>query len=286
MAISNFYKRAAYSDTDFNSTLLAGSKVTATTDSQNRAVFAGGDLYAYINAIKVGNLESVSYSVSVEIVGQYAMGSRDPLAFTRGKRVIIGSLMFTQFDQHAVLDEVFKLRSYGNVDASQFWDGGSAAKQATTSIKLNPVTSAAQGVGTANANAQVAGYFANSITVAPNLGGGNTTQNLNLQGLNQTDFNLQVSQEIALSAAIAGSQKIQYVDQLPPFDLTLIGVDETGNAAKMSIFGIKMSNESGAWSQNDLGNSVAFSYVARAIDPWTPVNSLNSSNTINAAAPS
>jgi hypothetical protein len=84
-------------------------------DGNNMVVFSGGDMQAYINNIKVGNLESVTWSISVEVVGNYVMGRRDAVIYTTGKRVVVGSLVLSQYDRHALLEQVFSVsKKVGN----------------------------------------------------------------------------------------------------------------------------------------------------------------------------
>jgi hypothetical protein len=78
--------------------------------SSTPTTFSGADLQAWINDRRVTNLESITYSNSIEIVGNYGMGNRNPHSFTKGKRVIVGQMTMTVWAQHALLDEVFQAR--------------------------------------------------------------------------------------------------------------------------------------------------------------------------------
>jgi hypothetical protein len=71
--------------------------------------FSGVDIRATFGDSIVGTLQGISWSVTREKAPIYTMGSADPRAFARGKRGIAGSLVFIQFDQHALLYEVKKL---------------------------------------------------------------------------------------------------------------------------------------------------------------------------------
>lgn len=66
--------------------------------------FAGVDITAVFNDIVIGTLQGISYSITREKAPIYTMGSADPRAFSRGKRGIAGSLIFTMFDSHALTD--------------------------------------------------------------------------------------------------------------------------------------------------------------------------------------
>jgi len=69
--------------------------------------FSGVDIKATFGGKVIGELQGVSYSVTREKAPIYTMGSADPRSFSRGKRGIAGTLIFTVFDRSALL-EVFK----------------------------------------------------------------------------------------------------------------------------------------------------------------------------------
>jgi hypothetical protein len=65
--------------------------------------FSGVDIKATFGGKVIGELQGVSYSVTREKAPIYTMGSADPRSFSRGKRGIAGSLVFTVFDRSALL---------------------------------------------------------------------------------------------------------------------------------------------------------------------------------------
>lgn len=66
--------------------------------------FGGCDIVALIEDVVIGNLQGISYSVTREKGPIYVMGRADPVSFSRGKRGIAGSLVFTNFDRGALKD--------------------------------------------------------------------------------------------------------------------------------------------------------------------------------------
>jgi len=72
--------------------------------------FSGVDIKATFGGQVVGELQGVSYSVTREKAPIYTMGSADPRSFSRGKRGIAGTLIFTVFDRSALLT-VFQERN-------------------------------------------------------------------------------------------------------------------------------------------------------------------------------
>lgn len=76
-------------------------------DFQTRAFnsFSGADIKAVFANNEVGNLMAVSYAIQREKAPIYVLGEANPKAFSRGKRGIAGSLIFIQFDTHAILEQ-------------------------------------------------------------------------------------------------------------------------------------------------------------------------------------
>jgi len=64
--------------------------------------YSGADIVATFNGIVVGELASITYSVTREKAPIYTMGDPNPRSFSRGKRGIAGSLVFTVFDRDAL----------------------------------------------------------------------------------------------------------------------------------------------------------------------------------------
>jgi len=61
--------------------------------------FSGADIVATFGGITIGTLMGITWSVTREKAPLYTMGSPNPRSFTRGKRGIAGSLIFTTFDR-------------------------------------------------------------------------------------------------------------------------------------------------------------------------------------------
>jgi hypothetical protein len=76
--------------------------------------FSGADIVATFNKHVVGELESITYNVTREKAPVYVMGSSDPKSFSRGKRGIGGSMVFTVFNR----DNFWELKQD---TISEFW---------------------------------------------------------------------------------------------------------------------------------------------------------------------
>lgn len=69
------------------------------------STFSGCDIVATFNGKVVGELQAITYSISREKAPVYTMGSANPRSFSRGKRGIAGTLVFTVFDRDALVEE-------------------------------------------------------------------------------------------------------------------------------------------------------------------------------------
>lgn len=82
---------------------------------------SGCDILATIDGILIGNLNGISFSTTREKAPIYTMGSVDAVSFGRGKRGHAGSLIFTNFDRHALYDIMNAAKSSENVTRYQYW---------------------------------------------------------------------------------------------------------------------------------------------------------------------
>ena len=80
---------------------FSGSVVSEVSRSYNS--LSGTDIRAVIGNLTFAEIQAISYSITREKAPLYTMGSPDPRAFSRNKRGIAGSLVWINFDRHALL---------------------------------------------------------------------------------------------------------------------------------------------------------------------------------------
>jgi len=183
--------------------------------------FSGVDIRAVFKNQVIGTLQAISWSVTREKAPIYTMGAADPRSFSRGKRGIAGSMVFIQFDKHAVL---------GQMNTSKFW---------SDIDDLRPLE-----------NGQI---VSNSNGVGPGT---------DVFGAETPFENPTGDQELATP---------WYVDQIPPFDVTLHAANEYGAAAQMRVLGIEFLNEGSGVSIDDIVIEHQVTYVCRSLTPWVRV---------------
>jgi hypothetical protein len=69
------------------------------TLSRSYTSFSGADIVCIFNGDIVMEAQGISYSITREKAPIYTLGSAEPRAFSRGKRGIAGSMIFTIFDK-------------------------------------------------------------------------------------------------------------------------------------------------------------------------------------------
>lgn len=72
--------------------------------SRTYTSFSGSDIVATFDNIVIGELQAITYSVTREKAPIYTMGNPNPRSFSRGKRGIAGSLVFSVFDRDALAE--------------------------------------------------------------------------------------------------------------------------------------------------------------------------------------
>jgi len=70
-----------------------------------------------------------------------------------------------------------------------------------------------------------------------------------------------------------GSQSLHpnYSDQIPPFNITLVGMNEFGNAMVMRIFAVHLVSEGQGISVDDNVAESQFTFVAHSVQWWRPM---------------
>lgn len=176
--------------------------------------FSGADIVATFGGVEIGALSGITFSVTREKAPIYTMGSPNPRSFSRGKRGIAGSLIFTVFDRPALYTMLEK--NYTNNKPMDFY---------TRAHNTLPGDTNALGRG------------------IPGLEGGN-------------NWTRDVQKKVPY-----------YADQIPPFDITITFVNEYGNAAVRSIYGVELLNEGSGASMDDIVIEETMTYVARELGP-------------------
>lgn len=78
--------------------------------------------------------------------------------------------------------------------------------------------------------------------------------------------------DIAGTAFKAAKYEPLFLDELPPIDITVVGVNELGKAATMRIFGVEFTDYSSSTTVENVINVEALKFVAVHFTPWVVEN--------------
>ena len=200
--------------------------------------FSGSDIRAVIGNTPFAEIQAISYSVTREKAPIYTMGSADPRAFSRNKRGVAGSLVWINFDRHALLNLIYK--TFGTF----------VANVDDVRPEFNP---AAQQLLSQSA------IFTSSLVRAVPIPLPTTVD----------------AADVPINAVSGFKQEAApwYSDQILPFDITLAATNEIGAASTMKIFGVEVLNEGSGVSIDDAVTEMQATWVARLVEPWSAVQS-------------
>jgi hypothetical protein len=200
---------------------------------------AGADIKACIGQLEFAELQAISYTVTREKAPIYTLGSPDVRAFSRNKRGIAGSLVWINFDRHALLSVIHR-------NKGQF---------VSWVDDLRP---------------EFAGQNSQSISQTAIF-------NSNLVRSFGPDASATIDQlDLIPVSAVSSLKELAspwYSDQVLPFDVTLAATNEMGAACTMRIYGIEILNEGTGSSIEDAVSETSSTFVARMVTPWQAVDS-------------
>ena len=218
--------------------------------------YSGVDIRVVVNGEAVGSMQAISYAIQREKAPIYVMGRVDPRSFSRGKRGIAGTMISLLLDRHLLYSSSF-MGEEAILDRDEIFAAGGRG-DVSRSGRYEDVAGAAGSRGTSG----LEDYLDNA-----SLTGGNALRSIQGQELNAG---------VAVSGAYDESDldsnyinaPVYYVDQILPFDVTIVAVNEYGNAAQMRMYGCEILNEGSGFSIDDMVVENQMTYICRTILPW------------------
>ena len=200
--------------------------------------FSGCDIVASFNGKIIGELQGITYSVSREKAPIYTMGSAEPRSFSRGKRGIAGSMVFTVFNRDALIEEFKDKLDGDNLGIQKF--KANASNKNYMSVE--------------EWDAQMTEYAGGNANVSDDgLTGGKVSD-------------------------IVGKYTPVYADEILPFDVTITMANEYGQKAVLVIYGVELLNEGSGYSIDSVTTEKAYTFVARRIDYLIALDDENDHN--------
>ena len=199
--------------------------------------YSGVDIKVVIQGQQIGSMQALSYAIQREKAPIYVMGSVDPISFSRGKRGIAGTMISLMLDKHFLDNSMFDGQKVANpvLDSDEIFANidDAALSQVSKDASYDPLKKLPQGLNTAG-NAQ-----------------GDLSSNLSNGWTRRKPF---------------------YVDQILPFDVAIVAVNEYGQSAQMRLYGCEILNEGSGFSIDDIVVENQMTYVCRTILPWRKWN--------------
>lgn len=207
--------------------------------------FSGCDIVASFGGKVVGELQAITYAVRREKAPVYTMGSPEPRSFSRGKRGVAGSLVFTVFDRDALLSA---LREHVRKEQTFHRIGGENLEYDRISVDE---------------------WDAKLTDIAMN-------------GVN-TDNGTSDEAAAQMTKNISSAATPRYADEIPPFDITISFANEYGQKATVVLYAVEILDEQSGFSIDNVTSEKACSFVARRVEYMKPVD--RNGSTIEDAAP-
>ena len=197
--------------------------------SKTYSSYSGVDIKVVVGGKELGSMQAISYAIQREKAPIYVMGSVDPISFSRGKRGIAGTMISLMLDKHFLEHEGLENAPAPLLDKGEIF--------ADPNISLS-------GAPQLSSSYTVPGLTLTQVGGDAASGTGNFTQ----------DY---------------VRAKPFYVDQILPFDVAIVAVNEYGQKATMRLYGCEILNEGSGFSIDDIVVENQMTYVCRTILPWT-----------------
>lgn len=192
---------------------------------------SGTEIQAVFNNKKFGELQMVKFATQRDVANIHLMGHVDSVGTAKGKRASTGACIFTVFQKDALMEAV-------GSDSKVFLTNHEVVNYNGTEAKM--LQFGERTVGTVRPTA-------NSSLTAGSASEGSIWR--------KESYGKMVTPTM--------------VDQIPPFDITLVGISEvTGHLSTMTIHGVQFNSDQGGTSIDDLVLERQLTFIARRITPW------------------
>jgi hypothetical protein len=193
------------------------------------SVFSGADVVVIFGDQYIGECMSFTVGVNREAGPLYTMGRKEPIAIPKGKRGVGGSFILAQLGYDALLQYYTSIQN--DADKKQIW---------VRKEEHIPITEGQR----------------------ENAGKTVLSQGINTTAVDTTVSNTQngIWEDIKIP---------NYVDQMPPFNCTVIGVNEQGKKMGFRVYGCTIINEGMSISIEELNMEKRYTFIAQAMSRMT-----------------
>lgn len=259
---------------------MAGTEVTYKS-------LSGSEIHAVFGNIKFAELQMLKYAISRQKAPVYTMGSADMRAIARGARSISGALIFSHLSIGGLVNAMTK------AGAKVFLSHDEQANYNATYQKSGKMSEAQKKALRAGGTLGQIGYVSkdglqplqgpssytflgnavgNSTVLAPGVGL-NTAYATSVTSSRYDPF--AEGTDVFEEANYGSCTNAFLADQLPPFDITLVGIPETAECGNVKasmqslvLRGVEIVSEASGTSIEDLVIEKQMSFLARSIRDW------------------
>lgn len=196
----------------------------------------GPDNKIYLGNLEIGRAQAVSYTSQREVVTNFVLGRSTPISVAKGKVGFGGSMVLLEF--HA--ERIRSVLAKGN-GVYAWKDEAAIAKALEKYADKGPDATKTATSSDYNPDVQVTMVY-DGMQVAENLKSFTTPWRM---------------------------------DMLPPLDMCIVNLSESGWGSRMYIIGITFVNEGGSMSIDDINMSTSYTYIATSIIDWRPIAAPN-----------
>lgn len=242
---------------------MAGTEITYRS-------LSGSEIHAVFGNIKFAELQMLKYAISRQKAPVYTMGSADMRAIARGARSINGALIFSHLSIGGLVNAM-------NKAGSRVFLSHDEQANYNTAYQSDGRMSNAQ---------------KSALRVGGTLGQIGYVGKDGLSALSGTGYDPFSEGTNVFEEVNYGSCTTAFLaDQLPPFDITLVGIPETAECGSVKasmqslvLRGVEIVSEASGTSIEDLVIEKQMSFLARSIRDWrNPDDRYNPLNTGMAA---
>lgn len=226
----------------------------AETQSLYRTL-SGCEIHAVFGNIRFGDIQMIKYTSSRQRAPVYTLGSPNARAMARGVRSINGALIFSHLSSKGIVEQL------AESGAKVFLGEDELANYVNDSNRrgveeLTPAQTKAFAARQAGGTLAQSGFVGDS-----------------------TSFDAFSQGTSIFKASSFGKVVAPYLaDQLPPFDITLVGIPEVAGAEaeadgyspqSLIIRGVEFTSEASGTSIQDMVIEKQMAFIARSIHEWS-----------------
>lgn len=208
--------------------------------------FSGADLVVNFHTTVIAELQQISWNISREKAPVYSLGSADPRSFSRGKRGIAGSLVFSYYNRDGLIEAMTEDTVWNSLAPRTMWTargnlaGSRTGEDFESLVDLTTwgsIDDREQGTAGGHPESRIAREGEGDVIYSP----------ANFDAITK--------------------DTILYADQLPPFDITLTFANEYGQAAFAKVYYVDIMNDSGGVSIDSMITERPMTWIARRMSP-------------------